>query len=58
MSRTTKDTPKFREEHHFIGISSGWKHLRRKSEKAKIKQAIKRGEDPPRFKHSDLWEYF
>lgn len=58
MSRTIKDTRKFRQEHNVISSPpSSWKRTRKRQSKAKVRMAVKFGKEPPRVKnnYSDWW---
>jgi len=38
-------------------VSSEFKKLRRRSRRAKVKNAIRHMEDPPEFKRTDRWDW-
>ena len=65
MSRTIKDTKQFAEEMSdklntipacIGGIYSYWKKLRRRSRRAKEKEAVRIGKQTPKFKKTDEWD--
>lgn len=57
MSRTEKDRkPKYWSK--LRGIPSSFKKLEKKRRRAKEKQAVRRGEEPPRTRKSDHWHWW
>ena len=69
MSRTHKDTKKGKkklaekEGNHYCwfqygGIPSWWKRMRKRIQRAKEKNALRRGEEPSRFRNDDAWDWW
>jgi len=67
MSRTYKDTRKWKEKIadscNFCsccigGMDSQWKKLRRKSRRAQVKTALRQGKELPRFKKTNLYDFW
>ncbi len=64
MSRTNKDTKKYREEmlekvqHLIDGAPSSFKRNRKRSRRAKEKQAFREGKEYPNFKKCDSWDWW
>jgi hypothetical protein len=58
VSRTKKDTKEFKKKFNVLESPPlSWKRNRKKSEKAKVKMALKYGTEPPHSKNnfSDWW---
>lgn len=69
MSRTYKDTERGKKElarkygglycwFMYGGIPSWWKRMRKRIRRAKEKDALRHGKEPPRFRHDDAWEWW
>lgn len=58
MSKTWKDTKKYREWLHNGSINSAWKWKRRKQRRCKERTALRSGREPPIFKRCDEWDWW
>ena len=57
MAHTLKDTKAYKQK-YWMRVPSDFKRVRRRSERSRIKHAIHNGDEPPRIRNSDKWEYF
>jgi len=40
------------------GVPSWWKQMRQRIRRAKDRQAMRRGDEPPKWKHDDIWDWW
>jgi hypothetical protein len=56
MSRTFKEPPP--KNYYICNVPKWFKRLNRQEERAKQNQALRNGEELPRFRTRDAWEYW